>query len=343
MIDSLALVESPTQLLNALEWAHAAGQGRARIVVLAPSDEHSLRQIAGVVARASSLEVEIDVAHVRRRNLSGVRALVRVALAVRGAQRVVVGDPFSGMIQSLLPLSRVRELVVVDDGTATWEFADCIAAGRPLERWRVAGTGPSRGRRAARATRATRATQRFSPSTKCSLTVFSCLPSGAVPPGASLVTNDYAWTRGTWAASIDDTRTDIIGTSLVDTGVVDRESYVGAVANLASQLGALRYYAHRRESADVLAEIRSLRDVEVIHSQLPIELALTSGPVARRLVTFPSTAAYTLPIVLAGSGVRIEVRRIEPSWFTPGTTEHARRFVTRIAEDAKLPDVAAIA
>ena len=106
MIGSLALVESPTQLLNALEWAHAVGQGRTRIVVLAPSDEHSLRQIAAVVARAASLDVEIDVAHVRRRNSSGVRALARVALAVRGMQRVVVGDPFSGMIQSLLPAFR---------------------------------------------------------------------------------------------------------------------------------------------------------------------------------------------------------------------------------------------
>ena len=176
--------------------------------------------------------------------------------------------------------------MVVDDGTATWEFADCIAAGRPLERWRVAGTSASRGKRA------TRATTRFTPSPQCSLIVFTCLPSGAVPPGASLIANDYAWTRGTWAASVDDTRTDVIGTSLVDTGVVNRESYIGAVAALASKLGALRYYAHRRESADVLAEIRALPDVEVVHSQLPIELALTSGPVARRLVTFPSTAAY---------------------------------------------------
>jgi hypothetical protein len=334
---SVALVESPTQLVNALEWVHASGVGRARIVVLAPLDQHSVRQIEGVAARAASLDVHIDIAHVRRRSLAGVYALARVVAAGRGAQRVVVGDPFSGMIQSLLPLSRVRELVVVDDGTATWEFADCITDQRPLVRWRVAVVNPAGNGRA------TRATRRFTPSPQCSLTVFSCLSSGATVSGAAMQVNNYDWTRGSWCASIDSARTDIVGTSLVDTGVVDRSSYVGAVAELAAQFGALRYYAHRRESAAVLAEIRSLRDVEVVHSELPIELALTSGPVARHVITFPSTAAYTLPIVLAGSGVRIEVRRIEPSWFTPGTTEHAREFVTRIAVDAKLPDVAAIA
>ena len=341
MSGSLALVESPTQLLNALEWAHASaaelGGGRVRIVVLAPADPHSLRQIAAVADRASSLDVDIDVAHVRRRNVAGVRALVRVIVAVRRAKRIVVGDPFSGMIQSLLPLSRVRELVVVDDGTATWEFADCITSGRALQRWRVAGTGEPGGRRAVRAT------QRFTPSAQRSLTVFSCLASGAVPTGARLLVNDYAWTRGRWGASIAENRTDVVGASLVDTGVVDRAAYVGAVADLAAQFGALRYYAHRREGTEVLAEIGALRDVEVVRGELPIELALTSGPVARRVVTFPSTAAYTLPIVLAGSGVRLEVRRIEASWFTPATTEHARRFVARIADDANLPDVSEVA
>jgi len=338
VIDSVALVESPTQLVNALEWVHASAEtaGRARVIVLAPADEHSVRQIRGVVERAGSLAVDIDVAHVRRRSVEGVRALGRVVAAVRRAQRVVVGDPFSGMIQSLLPLTRARDLVVVDDGTATWEFADCIEHGRPLERWRIAGASPA-------SRRATRATNRFTPSPECALTVFSCLPSGAVPPGAALARNDYSWTRGSWSTHVDDTRTDVVGTSLVDSGVIDHASYVGAVADLAAQLGTLRYYAHRRESAAVLEEISALRGLEVVRPSLPIELALTSGPVARRVVTFPSTAAYTLPIVLAGSGVRLEVRRIDPSWFTPGTTEHARQFVARIADDAKLPDVAEVA
>ena len=338
-VRSLALVESPTQLLNALEWAYAsaarsAGR-RVRIIVLAPADPHSLRQIAAVIERANSLDVEVDVAHVRRRSIEGVVALARVVAAVRRAGRIVVGDPFSGMIQTLLAIGTVRELVVVDDGTSTWEFADCISQGRPLERWRVARTGKSSSGRTIRATR------RFTPTAECALTVFTCLPSGAVPDGGTLLENTYAWTRGSWGASIDETRTDVIGTSLVDTGVIDRSAYLGAVAELAAQFGALRYHAHRRESAAILAEIGALRDVEVVRGQLPIELALTSGPVARRVVTFPSTAAYTLPIVLAGSGVRLEVRRVEPSWFTAETTEHARRFVSRIADDARLPDVVA--
>jgi hypothetical protein len=67
---------------------------------------------------------------------------------------------------------------------------------------------------------------------------------------------------------------------------------------------------------------------------LPEELALRRGPLARRVIAFPSAAAHTLPVVLGGTGVQVEVRRVHPSWFTPGTSVRARAFVTRIAETA---------
>jgi hypothetical protein len=115
------------------------------------------------------------------------------------------------------------------------------------------------------------------------------------------------------------------------------------VENLARSLGPLRYLAHRRESATMLESIAALSNVEVVVSDIPIEIALSHGSVASRVITFPSTAAYTLPIVLAGTGVRLEVRPIEHAWFTGSTTLHARQFVQRIADDANLPPVLEVA
>ena len=128
-----------------------------------------------------------------------------------------------------------------------------------------------------------------------------------------------------------------VGVSLVGSGVVLRRPYVTAVGELARRHAPVRYVAHRRESPDLLAEIASLPGVRVVRSDLPAELALRRGPVAARIVTFPSTAAHTLPVVLSDVGVTIDVHPVRPEWFAPSTTSHAREFVARIADAAPRP------
>ena len=63
---TLALVESATQLINATEWAHDSGEDDATdIVVLAPTDRESVRQINGVAAAARDSGVSVAVLPVR--------------------------------------------------------------------------------------------------------------------------------------------------------------------------------------------------------------------------------------------------------------------------------------
>jgi hypothetical protein len=326
---TLALVESATQLLNVAEWAYTCGEvDGLHVAVLAPRHEHTVRQIARVAELVSGLGLDIRSYPVRTRGAGAVNGGLRVMRAMARAERLVIGDPFSRFIQTLLPLSSADSVVVVDDGTATWEFARCIDAAKPLVRWGVPLSGQE--------SRATRAGRLLSPSLARELTVFSCL-ADATPIAAASLPNRYLWTKSWSRPIVVDDEIDVLGVSLVDNGIIDRHAYLGAVAELAQRHAPVRYIAHRRESENLVAEIATLPGVRVVRADLPVELGLRQGPVARHVITFPSTAAHTLPVVLRDVGVTVEVRPIDPEWFTPTTTSHAREFVARIADVAPLP------
>ena len=96
--------------------------------------------------------------------------------------------------------------------------------------------------------------------------------------------------------------TDLVGTSLVETGVVDPDRYLEAVAALARAHGATRYFAHRRESADKLHRLAAETGLEIVRPDLPLELVARRGPIGRTILSFPSTVVHTLPLALAGTG-----------------------------------------
>ncbi len=320
---AVALVETATELLNVAEWARATGSiDDLRVEVLAPRDHQPLRQLVRVASLVRGLGIEVRHRSVRAHNSAAVTSAGAVARSVAAADRLVIGEPFSRYVQTLLPLSRASQVIVVDDGTATWEFVRCLDEGTPMIRWHRAPQGPER--------RATTTTRWFTPTVRRRLTVFSCLRD-ATPMGATRLHNRYAWTRARWTPQVVDDHVDVLGISLVDSGLLDRSAYVGAVAELAARHGAVRYLAHRRESDGLLALIATVPGVEVVRPDLPAELFLRKGPVARRVITFPSSASHTLPVVLGDLGVRVEVRKVDPSWFTPWTTAHAREFVATIA------------
>lgn len=322
---TVAFVESATQLLNVAEWAYASGVTEdVQVAVLLPRDAYTVRQIAEVTRLVRRLGMAVRPLAIRARTPGAAPAVLRAVRAMSRAERLVVGDPFSGWIQTLLPACNAAEVVVVDDGTATWEFSRCIDAGAPLIRWDASPADA--------APRSVRACHLLSPSMNRQLAVFSCLVD-ASPLSATGLANRYEWTRAWQRPEVVD-EVDVLGASLVDTGTVRRESYVAAVADLARRHTTVRYLAHRRESPSLVVEIGALRGVRVVREDLPVELSLRRGPVARRVITFPSTAAHTLPIVLGDVGVHVEVRRVDPAWFTPAATPHARQFVAKIADRA---------
>ncbi|MGW2368454.1 hypothetical protein ACWCZ5_23100 [Streptomyces sp. NPDC001667] len=368
---TLAFVESPVQLLNVLEWAHVTGDRGAGttvpeprdgerplrdgiprqpkdrdpapvrpagtgllVVVLAPHDPMTRGQLRRMAELAREQGHEVRWEEARGGAGAPVRTVGGLAGALRRAHRVVIGDPFSRYVQLLLTITPARELVVVDDGTATMEFVAQLARGERLVRWHRRG---SRGARdIAFAPVSASARRRLTPNARRAVEVFTSMPVEP-PPGVTFTPNDFAWTRATFGPPRLTRGTDLVGTSLVETGVVDPDRYLDAVAALTRTHGATRYFAHRRESTDKLRRIASRVGLEVVRPELPLELIARRGPIGRTVLSFPSTVVHTLPLALAGTGVTVAVCDIDPVWLTEGASPRAEGFLSEVTDTA--PDV----
>ncbi|MER7736380.1 hypothetical protein ABTX80_36465 [Streptomyces erythrochromogenes] len=371
---TLAFVESPVQLLNVLEWAYAraAAPGRAldavpsqrgrraagpgpeprprpagtlapvRIVVLPPTDPMSRGQLRRMAALARDEGCEVQWQEARGSRLAPLKALAALARDVRAASTVVVGDPFSRYVQLLLTLVRAEELVVVDDGTATMEFVAQTARGERLVRWhRVGGGGlPGRVRELAYAPVSAAARRRFAPAGAAAagkarrVEVFTSMPV-APHGGMTLRANEFAWTRARFGPPRLTRGTDLVGTSLVETGVVDPDRYLDAVRSLTLEHGATRYFAHRRESPEKLRALSRETGLEIVRPDLPLELIARRGPVGRTILSFPSTVVHTLPYALTGTGVTVAVCDVDPAWLTGSASPRAKSFLAGVTDTAR--------
>ncbi|MHA4775529.1 hypothetical protein L1085_013610 [Streptomyces sp. MSC1_001] len=352
MTGQLAFVESPVQLLNVLEWAHtraaapdaprtappgAPGPADATspltVVVLSPTDPMSRGQLRRMAQLARDEGVTVHWQEARGGRGSLVRTLRQLARPLRSAERVIIGDPFSRYVQLLLTLFGPRHLTVVDDGTATMEFAAQIGRGERLVRWHRKGRlGP---RELVLAPVTSLARRRLAPAGGRTVEIFTSLPVEA-PEGIEVTENSFAWTRSRFGPPLLTGGADLVGTSLVETGVVDAGHYDRVVGELARTHGATRYFAHRRESAEKLHRIAVETGLQVVRPELPLELIARRGPVGRTIVSFPSTVVHTLPLALAGTGVRVAVCEIAPEWLRGSASPRAQGFLSGVAGTAAL-------
>ncbi|MFF3329233.1 hypothetical protein ACFYWX_06655 [Streptomyces sp. NPDC002888] len=340
---TLAFVESPVQLLNVLEWAHAhaptirteEGPGAGfTLVVLSPTDPMTRGQLRRMaeLAREDGHEVRWEEARggpaAPFQTIGGLRSLLR------RARRVVMGDPFSRYVQLLLTITRARELVVVDDGTATMEFVGQLSRGERLVRWHRKGSRPGP-RDLLFAPVSSSARRRLTPGGGRSVEVFSSMPIEETPRGVTLTANDFAWTRARFGPPRITKGADMVGTSLVETGVVDGDRYLEAVKALAGAHGATRYFAHRRESAEKLHRLAAETGLEIVRPDLPLELIARRGPIGRTILSFPSTVVHTLPLALAGTDVKVAVCDIDPAWLTENASPRAQGFLSGVTGTAR--------
>ncbi|GAA3032053.1 hypothetical protein [Streptomyces glomeratus] len=386
---TLAFVESPVQLLNVLEWAHAhalgtkvgdapgrgvaipaqggprSGAGRSvangpgaseaegtapggsggpslrraageglTLVVLSPTDPMTRGQLRRMAELARDEGYEVRWEEARGGATAPFRTIGGLTRMLRRARRVVMGDPFSRYVQLLLTITRARELVVVDDGTATMEFVAQLARGERLVRWHRKGGRPG-ARDLVFAPVSASARRRLTPSARRAVEVFSSMPVDETPAGVTVTANDFAWTRARFGPPRLTKGADLVGTSLVETGVVDGERYLEAVRALAAAHGARRYFAHRRESPDKLHRLAVETGLEVVRPDLPLELIARRGPIGRTILSFPSTVVHTLPLALVGMEVRVAVCEIDPAWLTDHASPRAQGFLSGVTGTAR--------
>ncbi|UNO43875.1 hypothetical protein [Streptomyces sp. MST-110588] len=334
--DTLAFVESPVQLLNVLEWAHAEQAAAVTVVVLSPQDPMTRGQLRRMAELAREEGFSVRWEEARGGAGAPLRTIGGLAPRLRRTRRVVIGDPFSRYVQLLLTLTRARDLVVVDDGTATMEFVAQLARGERLVRWHRNGGGGG-ARDLLFAPFSATARRRLTPAREGgsrTVGLFSSMPVQALP-GVRVTRNEFAWTRRRFGPPRLTRGTDIVGTSLVETGVVDPDRYLDAVRSLARTHGATRYFAHRRESVHKLHRLATETGLEVVRPDLPLELIARRGPVGRLVLSFPSTVVHTLPLALVGTGVRVAVCDVDPGWLTSKASPRAQGFLSGVTDTAR--------
>lgn len=333
---TLAFVESPVQLLNVLEWAHTTQEPSSglTLVVLSPTDPMSRGQLRRMAELARGEGCTVRWEEARSGAAAPFGTVSGLAPLLRSARRVVIGDPFSRYVQLLLTITRARDLVVVDDGTATMEFLAQLATGERLVRWHRRGGRP-RPRDLIFAPVSATARRRLTPGPHQSVEVFSSMPVEKAPEGLRITANTFSWTRATFGPPRITGTADLVGTSLVETGVVDRDRYLEAVRTLARAHGATRYFAHRRESAEKLHSLAVGTGLEVVRPDLPLELIARRGPIGRTILSFPSTVVHTLPLALAGTDIRVAVCDIDPAWLTDTASPRAQGFLSGVTGSAR--------
>ncbi|MFJ6655189.1 hypothetical protein ACIQNG_02325 [Streptomyces sp. NPDC091377] len=332
---TLAFVESPVQLLNVLEWAHTQTPGAGlTLVVLSPLDPMTRGQLRRMAELAREEGHEVRWEEARGGSAAPFQTVGGLMGALRRADRIVMGDPFSRYVQLLLTITRARDLVVVDDGTATMEFVTQLARGERLVRWHRKGhrQGP---RDLLFAPVSSAARRRLTPMADRRVEIFSSMPIEESPRGVTVTPHDFSWTRARFGPPRITKGADMVGTSLVETGVVDGERYLDAVRTLAGTHGATRYFAHRRESADKLHRLAVETGLEIVRPELPLELVARRGPVGRTILSFPSTVVHTLPLALAGTEVKVAVCDIDPAWLTRHASPRAQGFLSGVTGTAR--------
>lgn len=289
--DVIAWVESPLQLLGALE--HAA-------LALTP---------VFVVPRAGDAQLERTAAHLAERIDDGSRLAVdrRVlpASAFTDGAAWLVGDAYSGQVQARLARARPSMLTIVDDGGITRLLAEHLDRGMPLLRPRAPRVLVQLRRELA--LRTTRRLLALAAEGRLAVTTYLAPHDPAVVRlralGAAVTTHRFDATRqwGTRAASVPQDARILLGTARVVDGLDAASTALQSIAHVAAA-APLAYLPHRREPRWFLDAAGRLPGVSVLAPDLPIELALAGTPRPLDIVASASTAAETLPIVLRGTG-----------------------------------------
>ncbi|MFG1706140.1 hypothetical protein ACFLIM_23385 [Nonomuraea sp. M3C6] len=307
-----AWVESPLQMLCAVEAHHAGLLGPATVVV----PRAGLRALKATRKELGRLGLPdgLIMAEPRERMPRRVQA---------------VGDAFSGKVQLRWLVSNPGRIVIVDDGLATIRLLELLAAGpyKPLLRARAEPTRL----RAALGLAAALRLRMSRVSVFTALAVDDKLEESVRQAGIDLVRHDFSWLRAQPpSAEGPAERTVVLGTSLVRNGLVHRDRYLRWLTNLASQ-EPLAYYPHRREDPVDLALIRERPGITVHDAGAPAELTLRGLDAGQRVLSLPSTAITSLRVLLGPRGVAVEPVDVPDDWWTSRAAPALRSHLTGVS------------
>lgn len=275
---ALAWVESPLQLLCAVEYAAATS---ARVTIVPRT---GALQLASTAAELRTLGLPDNVRITEPRS-----SPAPWFAAHRG--HWIVGDVYSGHVRAALAVSRPGRLTIVDDGLSTSRLDAVLSGVATLER-------PGRAESLAVRTIASLARKSLIElEARNEIELFSCW----MLRHNALVSNSFAWLRSRSTRGAARSGTIVVGSAAVADRLVAESEYLAWLAAFAPE-GT--YLPHRRETDASLARIAQATRLTVERPSLPIELEL-AGSRNLTITGFGSSALTTLTRVLAGSGATV--------------------------------------
>lgn len=269
---AFAWVESPLQLLCAVEYASLAAVP------------------VTIVPRAGALQLTATAARLRELGLpDGVQITEPRAVPMTSAQHWVIGDAFSGRLQTLLAVRMPQRLTIVDDGRDSLRLPAALAGRSSLSRSGATTALASIAAERLRSLDGRGALELFS---------YYRLDHPARIP------NRFGWLGARRSPTLQ-TGNVVLGAAAVADGLVSEEVYLEWVAR---QPRDASYFPHRREEPRLLERIAAL-GLTVVMTGLPIELVL-AGARSLTICSLPSSAVDSLRILLAGSGSTITLSTI---------------------------------
>ncbi len=296
-----AWVESPLQILNAVEFAAETGEP----LRIYPRD--AVRQLEATIA---AIELQLPVGVEFAPPLRTIFGLPPSARA-----KLLVGDIYSGQFRAYFALRSSRDLVIVDDGTSTLHLASTLA---------------NRHKRLSRMSKrespvmkllGLRLRQKISRvARKGRVAIFTVYEetqhvTGLSALGYEVMKNSHRWLADVslGGVRIESARV-ILGTSLVATGQIRAEPYLDWVRDI-SRRGSALYHPHRREDAETIEAVAAIPGVRVIRSRVPVELFLAGRATVKEIYTLPTSAVRVLSGVLPSAQVSMSSVPIE--WWVP--------------------------
>ena len=322
---SHAWVESPLQLVSAVE---------ARL----PDEQLEIH------ARIDAEGMDTFLARFRSEWLPAGVTIVAMAeidpqLFTTRSGRLLIGDLCSGRLQRAMLASGLqlrRPVVVIDDGFATLHAVRELVSRRPRPLVRPRQK-TSRSRRAAAFAvavllRAVMHERRLSWTT--ALPVPDELIISFTAAGGTVRRHTFEYVRSLPDAGSRVPERIIIGSALAADDLITADAYFDWLATTVERLqpsaeAPVAYYAHRRETPELLARVAQLPHVTVRHAHLPVEIRLTTAPAGAQVHSLPTSAVANLPATMQEPN--ITVTAIPSSWWTGTAPDRLRQQLNAAA------------
>lgn len=318
---SVAYVESPLQFLSVVEAQHKGCLGTSTEIIVRDPVQNIAPSVGAL--RDLGLPQGIKVHEIGLVRPSGA------SRPIRGDYQHVLGDPFSGQQQSgLVRRSRVKDIVIVDDGLNTFAAVEALAGNKPMIR---PGHSLSPARRAlANATTHVLRKAAFAGR----LTVFTAMPPSPrflqqlEVIDAKVTFHSFEWLASRADAPAIEQQRIIVGSGFVADRLVQPSRYLQWVAETAALTPTL-YFPHRRSEESLISAVEEVPLVTVAGNSALVELQLRSLGSTHSVHLLPTTALITLAPLVKAAGSQLHPVPVPDEWWLPDVSPSHREFLSR--------------